>query len=394
MAPCRLTRREWLSASGLLLSSVLCNQNAGAQAPPPRSPDWIRTGHIGLGIRGRQLLQAAGEGALAVCDLDEERLRQGAAMAPPGVRGYRDYRELLADRDVEAVVIATPTHWHAIQAIHALEAGKDVYIAAPVCLRFGEGDDLLRAARSFGGVCGVGHEDARWTLASQEPRATYYMRAPVHTPPNETLEDDAPPWWATWLGPARARMYAPHLARGGHRDHPDLGLGQVGLTGAQFFYALMAANQLSEKAAVSVETTALAFSQHGSLPAALECHWQFDAQDIYWEQAAVGGDRCALGVQPSGASLWSGSFAETVEHVSLRSWLQRVRDRDTTLTPLTRAIRAATLAQAAILAGRVGAPIQLPATDVTASTDPILRSHFWQPEYAAYRFTLEPSHGV
>jgi hypothetical protein len=105
---------------------------------------------------------------LAVCDVDRVRREEAkqiveetyAAREPggkyKGCTAYNDYRELLAQSDIDAVVIATPDHWHSLQAIHAVEAGKDVYCEKPISLTVQEGRRLVQTVRRYGRIFQTG----------------------------------------------------------------------------------------------------------------------------------------------------------------------------------------------------------------------------------------------
>ncbi len=122
----------------------------------------VGVGVIGLGTRGNTLLgQYAGNDALAavaVCDVDEGRREAAARGIGADAGKYNDYRNLLDRKDVDAVVIAVPDHWHAIQAIHSCEAGKDVYCETPLSLTVRQGRAMVTAARRYGRVFQTGSQ--------------------------------------------------------------------------------------------------------------------------------------------------------------------------------------------------------------------------------------------
>ena len=106
---------------------------------------------------------------MAVCDLDSRRVEDARALVNghygdktgkkyDGVTSYSDYRELLANKDIDAVVISTPDHWHAIIAIHAVEAGKDVYLQKPASLTIAEGRALSDAVHRSGRIFQIGSQ--------------------------------------------------------------------------------------------------------------------------------------------------------------------------------------------------------------------------------------------
>jgi len=117
------TRREFI-ASGALAAAAL-----GAN-------DSIRFGLIGCGGRARSLLELFQKEpsfrVVAVCDVDQGRLEETRASLSPPPEMYSDFRRLLERNDIHAVIVATPDHWHAIPALHALRAGKDVYLEKPI----------------------------------------------------------------------------------------------------------------------------------------------------------------------------------------------------------------------------------------------------------------------
>src|SRR5919107_368128 len=111
--------------------------------------DRVRVGFIGVGNRGEQVLDAFlahkdGE-IVAVCDIYEPYVAFAAHKAGGQPARLRDYRQLLELKDVDAVAVCTPDHWHALQMIHACEAGKDVYVEKPLSLVVGEGCAAVRS---------------------------------------------------------------------------------------------------------------------------------------------------------------------------------------------------------------------------------------------------------
>jgi predicted dehydrogenase len=99
--------------------------------------DRISVGLIGAGGRGRLLTSYFKEQPnvemRAVCDVYDLNLARGVEAAGPGAKSYLDYKDLLANKELDAVAVATPDHWHAQMTIDAVRAGKDVYIEKPMC---------------------------------------------------------------------------------------------------------------------------------------------------------------------------------------------------------------------------------------------------------------------
>jgi predicted dehydrogenase len=135
---------------------------AATLAAAQRPADRVRVGVIGCGIRGvgahvRTLLkmkEADNVEVAAVCDVFDKRAQQAAQMT--GARAYRDYRQLLANKDVDVVVIATPDHWHAPMAIDAATAGKHIYCEKPMTHTADEARRVVETVRRTGVKMQVG----------------------------------------------------------------------------------------------------------------------------------------------------------------------------------------------------------------------------------------------
>jgi len=121
--------------------------------------EQINLGLIGCGGRGTELLRAfqniEGLNIAAMCDPDQDRVEQ-LGKSYQGAAKYRDLRELLDSKDVDAVVIATPNHWHCLAAIWAMDAGKHVYVEKPLGHVNWDGQQVVNAAKRHGLVCQVG----------------------------------------------------------------------------------------------------------------------------------------------------------------------------------------------------------------------------------------------
>src|SRR3989449_7803895 len=122
--------------------------------------DRIRLGFIGLGNRGDQVLDGFLEHrdaeVVSICDLHQPYLDFAAKKIGTSPRQFKDYRRLLDLRDVDAAVICTPDHWHALQTIHACQAGKDVYVEKPLSLCVVEGRKMVEAAQKHDRIVQVG----------------------------------------------------------------------------------------------------------------------------------------------------------------------------------------------------------------------------------------------
>lgn len=121
--------------------------------------DPVRVGLIGAGGRGKLLtaeFKEVGAQVAAVCDVYRPNLEAGLQVASTGAASYTDYRRLLDNKALNAVIIATPDHWHARMVIDAVEAGKDVYVEKPMCHEIPEGFAMVEAVRRTKRIVQVG----------------------------------------------------------------------------------------------------------------------------------------------------------------------------------------------------------------------------------------------
>jgi len=153
------TRRHFLKTTAVTASALPA---AAAQQAGRPANDRIQFATIGLGIMGYGDTQTAvsvpGTKLVAVSDIYQGRLTRAQEVWGKDIFVTRDYREVLARKDVDAVIIATPDHWHARIAIDAMEAGKDVYIQKPMVQRVEEGLPVIEAARRTKRIVQVGSQ--------------------------------------------------------------------------------------------------------------------------------------------------------------------------------------------------------------------------------------------
>lgn len=145
-----LSRRQFLRTGASLGAAALASPyvipSGVLAADRPGANDRIGIGYIGAGRRAYQLMDLPSE-AVVVGGADVDRKKAEKLAARYRSKAYQDYRRLLDSKDVDAVIIATPDHWHALPAIHACQAGKDVYIEKPMTLTIREGRVMVEAAR-------------------------------------------------------------------------------------------------------------------------------------------------------------------------------------------------------------------------------------------------------
>lgn len=208
----------------------------------------IVTGHIGLGGQGRGNLNKFIKNCAAICDVDQSRVRAVAKdleKKQVSFEAYGDYRKLLERKDIDAVVISTPDHWHALTTIHACEAGKDVYCEKPLSLTILEGRKMVEAARKYGRVVQTGSQQRSnkgFRTACEYTRSgrlgkieKILVGLPASNAPAEAVPDSDPPPeldYDMWLGPAPWRPYNKNRVHYNFRFYWDYSGGQMTNFGA------------------------------------------------------------------------------------------------------------------------------------------------------------------
>jgi predicted dehydrogenase len=157
-----LSRRRFLASAGAASALTLpaASRVLGAN-------ERLNIGLIGTGGRCRHLMQALAKvpntRMAALCDVYEPHIELARKLADPQARAYRDHRELLASKDVDAVLIASPDHWHVPMTIDAIAAGKDVYVEKPLTHKLEEGRRILEAQARHKRVVQVGTQQRSMT---------------------------------------------------------------------------------------------------------------------------------------------------------------------------------------------------------------------------------------
>ncbi len=223
-----LKRGVGLAAAATAAPYVLTSRALGGPDSRPAN-DRIGVGFIGVGGMGRGhlagFLRYPDVQVVAIADVFEqsrnEAMKKVRAAYGKEIPAYNDYRELLARKDVDAVLIATPDHWHALTAIHACEAGKDVYCEKPLSYSIREARRMVDAARRNATVFQVGSQQRSCGNFRQACEAVLngrigkvqWVRAYIGHGPTCDWEPNAPPPhgldWNFWLGPAPWAEYTP-----------------------------------------------------------------------------------------------------------------------------------------------------------------------------------------
>lgn len=248
MSTADTSRRRFLQQSALLVAApLILPSRVWSQTSSPNKR--LTIGCIGMGTQMRghvnNFLNRDDVQVVAVCDVDTTRresaktqidatytAKTGTTYA--GCASYNDFREVIARKDIDVVVIATPDHWHAYIAIAAVKAGKDVYCEKPLTYNIHEAVQLVKAVRSTNRVFQTGSQQRsskEFRIAAELVRNGVLGRisavhvsfgdpAKPYTEPTEALEPGLD--WPLWCGPGPLVGYSPFLSpRGVHRHYPE-----------------------------------------------------------------------------------------------------------------------------------------------------------------------------
>ena len=271
--------------------------------------DRIVLGAIGVGGRGSGLLgMALGRddvSVAAVSDVDRNHLDAAVRATGGSAEGFGDYRKILDRKDVDAVVIATPDHWHAVASIDAMRAGKDVYVEKPLTTFLAEGRAVVKAARKHGRVVQVGihHRSEEYIRAivrivrGGRIGKVKLVRCWVFGNPFEprTPPEDPPPEldWDRWLGPAPWRPYHPKRVHFNFRWCRDTAGGYMTDWGVHMLNVVTFAMDVDLKGPSTVEAKGtFAEGNLYDFPISMEARFEFEDPDftLTWTQPGDGGD--------------------------------------------------------------------------------------------------------
>ena len=313
----------------------------GRNAPSNR----INVGAIGVGRISRVhdlpgIWQFDEARIVAVCDLDRNRVEAGKALVNgyyakktganyDGVTGYHNYHELLANKDIDAVVISTPDHQHAILAVDAVHAGKDVYLQKPASLTIAEGRSMSNAVMASGQILQVGSQQRSW---KQFHRACELVRNGrigqiKHVEiglPGDPSGPDAPPMpippnldYDAWLG-STPEVYYTEM-----RVHPQQGYDRPGWLRCEQFGAGM----ITGWGAHHVDTAHWGMNTEYTGPVEVWGTAEFPAHGL-WN---VHGKFLTHAIYANGVTMdISGDFPNGIKFSGSEGWIFVTRDKEVT----------------------------------------------------------------
>jgi len=285
----KLSRRDFAKQAA---ASAVATALSGARVLGAN--DRVRLGFIGLGNRGDQVLdgflQHRDMEVVAICDLHAPYLDFAARKIGTGPKRFKEYQALLDMPGIDAMVICTPDHWHALQAIHACQAGKDVYVEKPLSLCVAEGRRMIEAARKHNRVTQVGlmrrsspqcREAAELVRGGGIGKVTTVRCFHIENEwPNGigNPPDGDPPEgfdWETYLGPAPRVRYNRNRGLYRFRWFYDYSGGQVTNYGAHYLDFTHWALGHDTPLAVTAMGGKLTLPDNREIPDTLEALWTY-----------------------------------------------------------------------------------------------------------------------
>jgi predicted dehydrogenase len=289
--PPPITRRTFSQAA--LAAGTLAA--LGPTARPAGANDRVRVGFVGVGNRGDQLLDAftshKDADIVALCDLYEPYLAPANKKAGGQAKLYHDYRQLLDRKDLDAAVVATPDHWHALIFVDACRAGKDVYCEKPLSLTIGEGRTMANVAKETGRISQVGlhRRSARYVQEAVEllrsgaigqitEAKCYHLRNEFPLGIGNPPDCDPPPGldWDRWLGPAAKVPYNPNRCLYKFRWFWEYSGGQLTNFGTHYLDVIQWALNQDAPRGVMALGGKYAVHDNRQIPDTMEVVWEYD----------------------------------------------------------------------------------------------------------------------
>jgi predicted dehydrogenase len=396
-------RRQFLGNSARNAAGMAAGVLSLGAATRGSPNEILNVGVIGLGTQGRELaqsLQAMHDVRIAaLCDVDA----QAAARAQHDFTAANGQRPLIVtahdklfDRpDVDAVVVATPDHWHARMAVEACQAGKDLYLEQPVAHTIQEGELVVRTAQRTGRIVQTGlpqrsgahYQSAIELLHAGELGRVHLAKGwAIHR--RRSIGKAAPAAapmgvdYDRWLGPAPARSFQ---ANRFHQNWPwfwDYGAGELGLWGVQLLDVVRWGLNLDLPKRVVATGGQRGFHDDRETPDTLTVQFEFPQLEVVWEHrqwsshgvegrtaaAAFYGEAGTLVIDRSGWKVYGGreglyANASEIRMSHLRNWIDCVRSRRAPTADLSIGQRSMALCHLGNIAYRLGREVHFdPAT--------------------------------
>lgn len=324
-----ISRREFLKvtggaavAAGLGLGAVAPGAASGAKRAPAN--DRVGLGVVGLAGRGFGAhVQTFGKmpdvEIVAVCDVYSPNVDRAVSFTGGKAKGYADFRQLLENPDVQAVVVATPPHWHPLISLAAMDAGKDVYCEKPMCLYPMEGRLMAQRARDGKRVTQVGtqiHATPNYHRCVDVVRSgalgtiTAVRNFCTMDDDSEGLgnpPDSDPPAgldWNSWLGPApKANFNIARFRDGMHRYFRDYVMSWLHELGPHIVDLPFWALELGQPKAVSASGGRFATTSIADVPDTMDVTWEYPNFTMTWTLNQANSYNFGVGAPGAGRQL-------------------------------------------------------------------------------------------
>ncbi len=297
------SRREFLKGSvGLGVASL-----AGRAVEAART-DPLRIGVIGVGWYGmvdaKAALNAGGVEIVAVCDVDSDHLGSAAEtlqkLQGQRPKTYKLYEEMLDRERLDAAIIATPPHWHALQLIACVERGLDVYCEKPISYDVREGRAMVDAVRKSGRIVQVGFQRRQseafrqavefvkkggiGELVQIDAQIHYHagLKDPTPQPPPPSLD------WNLWCGPGPLIPYSPQVGHKSWRLEKTSGHGHLVDWGIHLIDAIRHFVGLSMPKWITAAGGLYHYAGRITTPDTLSVHFEFDRYPVHWRHRLWG----------------------------------------------------------------------------------------------------------
>jgi len=301
-----VSRRSFLQATA---AAAVARPVFSAQAQVQGANDRVRLGVIGTGTRGTMVARFFSQhddcAVVAACDVAGSRLdafMEAQSKAGAQVDRYDDYRRILDRQDIDAVLVATPDHWHGPMLVEACAAGKDVYVEKPISNAIEPAQKMVEAAREHGRVTQVGlqqregkhfQEAAKLVQDGLLGKVTHcVMKFPgaYTTPPGPVTEPPADLNWDAWQGPAPRHPYR-YTRQRRWRTYYDYGGGLVTDWGVHLVDVAHWYLGLDQKAprlaSASAQYVNVEVPERDQVPDAFVVSWQYDDVVMSFTNAAT-----------------------------------------------------------------------------------------------------------
>lgn len=271
-----MSRRSFLQTAGAVTAFTLVPRRLVAASGGTPPSETVNLAVVGIGGQGQGLVRAFSDHArvIAYADVDP-RMSEMARALLPEARAFDDYRKMYDDvgRDLDAVIVATPDHWHALPAVEAMQRGKHVYVEKPLARTIWEVRQLMSAARRYNVVTQMGNQghslESNRVFASWVRNGLLGRITEVHTwvtmrqlsSKSKLAEigslEAVPPGldWDRWIGPAQFHPYSRWFMPNRWRAWTPFGTGSPGDWGCHLLDPIFTALELRAPKSIAAEVT-------------------------------------------------------------------------------------------------------------------------------------------